>query len=150
MNVLIVDDHPVVLELHCAAVAKALPEAVVRTAGDLSSALELAGDVPIDIVLLDLGLPGCGGLDSVVRFRKAFPSILVLVVSANEDRDSILGALGVGAAGFVPKGAGPKVLLQALRMVAGGERYFPPEAFSVASDHAGDSRNETAKRKTRP
>jgi len=127
MNVLIVDDHPMVLEYLAAAVAKALPQALVRTAGTLPDALEAAREHDPDLVLLDLGLPGCGGIDSVLRFRKECPETTVLVVSSDDDRDSITGALAVGAAGFVPKSAGPKVLLQALRLVAGGGRYIPPE-----------------------
>ena len=127
MNVLIVDDHPMVLEYLSAAVAKALPNAMVRTAGTLVDALESAREHSLGLVLLDLGLPGCGGIDSVLRFRKECPEATVLVVSSNDDRDSITGALAVGAAGFVPKSAGPKVLLQALRLVAEGGRYIPPE-----------------------
>jgi len=133
MNVLIVDDHPVVLAYLTSAVGKALPSAVVRTAGDLASALELAGEVPMDLVLLDLGLPGCGGLDSIVRFRKEFPTVSVLVVSSNDDEQSIVGALGVGAAGFVPKTAGPKMLLNALRLVVRGERFIPQEFLADGS-----------------
>jgi len=104
---------------------------VIRIAGDLATALKLAGEVPINLVVLDLGLPGCGGLDSVIRFRKAFPDVRVLVFSSNDEAESIFGALGVGAAGYVPKTAGPKMLLQALRAVVKGERFIPHE-FLVA------------------
>lgn len=142
MNVLIVDDHPMVLEYLSAAVGKALPHALVRTSGTLADALEVAREHRLDLVLLDLGLPGCGGIDSVLRFRKDCPEATVLVVSSNDDRDSITGALAVGAAGFVPKSAGPKALLQALRMVADGGRYIPPELESAAA--AGGRAGEAA------
>lgn len=132
MNVLIVDDHPMVVEYLSAAVAKALPEAVLRTAGTLAMGLEIARDHPLDLALLDLGLPGLDGIDSVLRFRQAYPEVPVLVVSSNDDRDSITGALAVGAAGFVPKSAGVKVLLSALRLVAEGGRYIPPELLGAA------------------
>jgi DNA-binding NarL/FixJ family response regulator len=153
MNVLIVDDHPVVLEYVTSAVKKALPDAVIRTAGDLTTALALAGEVPMNLVLLDLGLPGCGGLDSIVRFRKAFPDVRVLVVSSNDDEQSIFGALGVGAAGFVPKTAGPKTLLQALKVVVQGERFIPQEFLASQAARqpaAGEKQGAVGGRKAKP
>jgi DNA-binding NarL/FixJ family response regulator len=129
MNVLIVDDHPMVLEYLSGAVGKALPDAIVRTAGDLPAALEAAQDGRADMVLLDLGLPGCGGIESLLRFRKAFPAVRVVVVSAEDDYDSIRGALAAGAAGYIPKTSDPKVVVSALRLVAEGGRYVPAEAL---------------------
>lgn len=128
MNVLVVDDHPVVMEYLRSAVAKALPDAVVRSATDLDTALELAREQALELVLLDLGLPGYGGVESLLRFRKAFPAVRVIVVSANDDTASVRGALAAGAAGFIPKSAGPKLVVSALRLVAEGGKYFPPEA----------------------
>ena len=129
MNVLIVDDHPMMLEYLSSAVAKALPDAVVRTAGDLPTALECAHEVEPGLVLVDLGLPGCGGIDSVLQFRSAFPQVPAVVVSANDDTLSVRGALAVGAAGFIPKSSSPAVVVNALRLIAGGGRYIPPEAL---------------------
>ena len=129
MNVLIVDDHPMVVEYLSSAVGKALPDAIVRTAGDLSAALDLASEVAMDMVLLDLGLPGCGGIDSLLRFRKAYPGVRAVVVSADDDHASIRGALAAGAAGFIVKTASPRVVVNALRLVAEGGRYIPPEAL---------------------
>jgi DNA-binding NarL/FixJ family response regulator len=129
MNVLIVDDHPMMLEYLTSAVAKALPDAVVRTASDLKTALERAHEIEPKLVLVDLGLPGCGGIDSVLQFRAAFPQVPTVVVSANDDSLSVRGALAVGAAGFIPKSSSPTVVVSALRLVAGGGRYIPPEAL---------------------
>jgi len=131
MNVLIVDDHPMVLEYLSSAVGKALPDAVVRMAGNLPAALDLASEVAMDMVLLDLGLPGCGGIDSLLRFRKAYPDVRAVVVSADDDHASIRGALAAGAAGFILKTASPKVVVNALRLVAEGGRYIPPEALAI-------------------
>jgi len=139
MNVLIVDDHPMVLEYLSSAVGKALPGAVVRTAGDLPAALEVASEVAVDMVLLDLGLPGCGGIDSLLRFRKAYPEARAVVVSAEDDHASIRGALAAGAAGFIPKTASPKVVVNALRLVAEGGRYIPPEALATKPGGNGAS-----------
>jgi DNA-binding NarL/FixJ family response regulator len=127
MNVLVVDDHPMVLEYLGAAVLRALPGADVRTVKSLAGALEEAGRCALGLVLLDLGLPGCAGIDSVLRFRQAHPGVPVLVVSASTDAKSIRAALAAGVAGFVPKSAAVPVLLNALRLVAEGGRYVPPE-----------------------
>jgi len=127
MNVLVVDDHPMVLEYLRAAVLRALPGAGVRTAESVAGALEEAGKCPLSLVLLDLGLPGCAGMDSVLRFREAHPAVPVLVVSASTDARSIRAALAAGVAGFLPKSAAVPVLLNALRLVAEGGRYVPPE-----------------------
>ena len=130
MNVLIVDDHPMVLEYLSSAVAKAFEGAAVSTAGELAGALEAARGGAFDLVLLDLGLPGCGGIESLLRFRRAYPDLRVAIVSANEDQLAIGGALAAGAAGFIPKSAKPKVVVSALRLIAEGGKYFPPEQLA--------------------
>jgi DNA-binding NarL/FixJ family response regulator len=101
----------------------------VRIAGDLEAALESRRDAPADMVMLDLGLPGCGGIESLLRFRKSYPDVRVVVVSSEDASTAIRGALAAGAAGFIPKTAGPKVMVNALRLVAEGGRYIPPEAL---------------------
>ena len=126
-----------VLEYLSSAVGKALPDAIVRTAGDLPAALEAAQEGRADMVLLDLGLPGCGGIESLLRFRKAFPDTKVVVVSADDDHASIRGALAAGAAGFIPKTASPKVVVGALRLVGEGGTYVPPEALDEPAQMAG-------------
>ena len=131
MNVLIVDDHPMMLEYLSGAVRKALPDAVVRTAGDLETALERAREVEPQMILVDLGLPGCGGIDSVLKFRAEFPQVPTVVVSANDDTLSVRGALAVGAAGFIPKSSNPLVVVNALCLIAEGGRYIPPEALKA-------------------
>ena len=132
MNVLIVDDHPIVAEYLRGAAGRAIPDAVVRIAGDLEAALESMRDAPADMVMLDLGLPGCGGIESLLRFRKSYPDVRVVIVSSEDGTAAIRGALAAGAAGFIPKTAGPKVMVNALRLVAEGGRYIPPEALGEA------------------
>ena len=146
MNVLVVDDHPMVLEYLRAAVLRALPGAGVRTAESLAGALEEAGKCPLSLVLLDLGLPGCAGIESVLRFRKAHPAVPVLVVSANNDCRSIRAALAAGVAGFLPKSAGVPVLLNALRLVAEGGRYIPPEILAEPEPQDNGAQGRLTKR----
>ena len=125
MNLLIVDDHPVVAEYLRNAAGRAVPDAVIRIAGDLETAFESLQENPAELVLLDLGLPGCGGVEAVLRFRQAFPDTRVVVISSEDGRNAIRGCIALGAAGFIPKTAGPREMVKALRVVAEGGRYIP-------------------------
>jgi len=139
MNVLIVDDHPMMLEYLSGAVARAFDGASVHTATDLEAGLQSVRERPVHLALLDLGLPGCGGIESLLRFRKQFPEIRVVVVSAVEDQAAIRGALAAGAAGYIPKTANPKLVVSALRLIAEGGTYVPPQALADEIGHTPDS-----------
>jgi DNA-binding NarL/FixJ family response regulator len=129
MRALVIDDHPLIHEILPAVLRKALGDVTVATEGTLEAGLiRAAGSVPPDLVLLDLGLPGCEGLDALTRFRLEFPELPVVVLSATIDRESILGALDSGASGYIPKTSKPEVMVAALKLVAAGGVYVPPEA----------------------
>lgn len=129
-NVLIVDDHPLLLRGLDAIARSVFPEARVRTAASCEEALEIArsADAP-DLVLLDLSLPGCAGTMALERFRQAQPSTRVVVVSSSEERELVLAALEEGAAGYIPNTSKPEIFIAALRLVAAGGVYVPPQAL---------------------
>jgi DNA-binding NarL/FixJ family response regulator len=130
MHALVVDDHPLVHEIMPAVLRKALGEVAVATEATLEGGLARArGSVPPDLVLLDLGLPGCEGLDALSRFRREFPKLPLVVLSGTCDRNSILAALEAGAVGYIPKTSKPDVMIAALKVVAAGGTYVPPEAL---------------------
>ncbi len=133
MNVLIVDDHPMMLEYLSGAAGRAFDGAKVRTAGTIEDALATARDWKPDLALLDLGLPGCGGIESLLRFRQAHPSVRAIVISAEEELSFIRGALAAGAQGYIPKTANPRTVVHALRLVVEGGTYVPPQA--IGGDH---------------
>jgi DNA-binding NarL/FixJ family response regulator len=141
MRALVIDDHPLIHEIMPAVLAKALGEIAVATEATLEAGLARAseGEAP-DLVLLDLGLPGCAGLDAIARFRMKFPQLPVVVLSANCDPDSILGALDAGAAGYIPKTSKPEVMIAALKVIAAGGTYVPPEALEEAASGASRRR----------
>jgi DNA-binding NarL/FixJ family response regulator len=133
MRVLLVDDHPLLQQVLGAVARNAFADARIDVASDLEQAIDRAGDGDApDLVLLDLGLPGCAGIEALITFRKAHPAQRVVVVSASEDRSSVIGALEAGAAGFVPKTHSAPLITAALRLVAQGGTYFPGE-----EDHVG-------------
>ena len=137
MRALVIDDHPLIHEIMPAVLARALGEVTVATEATLEAGLSRAGDGEApDLVLLDLGLPGCAGLEAIARFRMKFPQLPVVVLSANCDPGSILGALDAGAVGYIPKTSKPEVMVAALQVIAAGSTYVPPEALEEATSRA--------------
>jgi DNA-binding NarL/FixJ family response regulator len=135
MRALVIDDHPLVHEIIPAVLRKALGEVAVSTEVTLEAGLARAGGAALpDLVLLDLGLPGCEGLEAVSRFRAQFPNVPLVVLSGTCDRASIIGAFDAGAIGYIPKTSKPDVMIAALKLVAAGGTYVPPEALEGAME----------------
>jgi DNA-binding NarL/FixJ family response regulator len=131
MNVLLVDDQPTALEMLGAVVRRAFGKVRMRTACELSEGLQRARSAEsLDLVLLDLGLPGCAGIDALLHFRREFPGMRVLVVSAREDRATVTAALVAGAAGYIPKSVPLLKMVEAMRLVADGGTYVPAAVFA--------------------
>jgi DNA-binding NarL/FixJ family response regulator len=112
------------------AVRSVLPGAEVHDAFSLQSALEIGGSLPADsLVLLDLGLPDCSGIEVLRRLGGIFPDMRIVVVSANESSVLIAAALKSGAAGYIPKTSHPDVIVAALRVIVAGGTYIPPQVL---------------------
>jgi DNA-binding NarL/FixJ family response regulator len=132
MRALVIDDHPLIHEIVPALLEKALGDVVVATEGTLEAGIKRAAAELPDLVLLDLGLPGCEGLDAIGRFRMEFPQMPVVVFSASCERESIVGALDAGAVGYIPKTCKPEVMIAALKVIAAGGTYVPREVLEQA------------------
>jgi DNA-binding NarL/FixJ family response regulator len=127
MDVLLVDDHPIIHETLRAIVRSVRPNVEFHSQFDLAGGLSEANRLSdLGLVLLDLGLPGCSGIDALVRFRKAVPDVRVVVISANEEAERVRAAFDQGAVGYLPKTLRPKVMADALRTVLDGGVYRPP------------------------
>ena len=125
MEVLLVDDQALTIQVYAASVRRTFDGARVHMAVDLPEAIQIAHGHPLDLVLLDLSLPTCTGIDALMRFRTAFPSIPVLVVSANEDRERIKACLEAGARGYITKTSAVMGLPAAMKTVLEGGKYLP-------------------------
>jgi two-component system, NarL family, invasion response regulator UvrY len=122
--------------VYAATVRKTFSGARVHTAVDLPNALQIAADRALDLVLLDLTLPACSGLEALERVRRAFPRLPVLVVSASEEPDRAQACVAAGARGYVAKTSALTQLPNAMRAVMAGERYpltCPPTASPSTS-----------------
>jgi DNA-binding NarL/FixJ family response regulator len=119
MDAILVDDHPLFLEVMGAIVARVLPGARIHRTGDLKSALKQASECKaLELVLLDLGLPGCTGLVALNQFVQRYPDAAIVVVSVEDNPDVIESALDAGAAAYIPKTANAKMMAEALRQIA--------------------------------
>ena len=128
MEVLLVDDQAVSVQLFAASVRRTFDGAKVHTAVDLPEALQIASGHRVDLVLLDLALPTCDGVQAVERFHRAFPKVPILVVSVTEDSERIRACMQAGACGYVPKSLAVTALGEAMKVVAKGGLYLPPPA----------------------
>ena len=138
MKVLIVDDHALIRDALSRVLANLAPDMTVLEATDPRLAFETVERQPdLDLVLLDLTLPGMHGLSVLQSLREKHPAISVVVISATSDRDSVKRALDHGALGFIPKSSSNEVLSNALRLVLAGGIYVPPEILGRAQ--AGES-----------
>lgn len=137
---MLVDDHTIVRE-GIRHVLMATPGVeVVAEAGDGEAALRLAAETRPDIVVLDLSLPGAGGLEVTARLRQSLPDIRVLILSVHDHPEYVLGAVRAGAQGYLRKDTSPAELREGLRAVARGESYFsPPVARHLTAAVRGDS-----------
>ncbi|MDP1652848.1 MAG: response regulator transcription factor [Rhodocyclaceae bacterium] len=131
MRILVIEDHALVREGLLLAL-KALEEdgvvAELLGARDADAAtLRLEENDDFDLILLDLMLPGTGGMAFLGVIRKRFPHIPVVILSALDDGDTVRKAIRQSAAGFVSKASPTDVLLDALREVLAGEIWLPPE-----------------------
>ncbi|HJS76527.1 MAG TPA: response regulator [Burkholderiales bacterium] len=127
MEVLLVDDQAVTIQVYAASVRKTFSGAKVHTAVDLPEALQIAAGRALDLVLLDLSLPTCTGIEALYRFRSAFPAVPILVVSATEDRQRVLECLQAGARGYITKTTAVQGLPAAMKVVVEGGKYVPPQ-----------------------
>jgi two-component system response regulator NreC len=100
--------------------------AVVAEAASAEQALEVAAQAQPTVVVMDLEMPGMGGINGVAAMRREHPAAVVLVLSMHEAPDWVRRAFEAGAAGYVRKTAVPAELGQAIRAIVRGERYLHP------------------------
>jgi DNA-binding NarL/FixJ family response regulator len=132
MKILLCDDHALFREGLAHVLAGVDDDLSVLEAGDLEEALRLIGEHDdLDLVLLDLGLPGARGLGALRELRERCPTVSVAVVSASDDASLVRGALAAGASGFVPKSSTGPVLRSALRLILSGGVYVPEQALAA-------------------
>jgi two-component system response regulator NreC len=148
IRLLLVDDHQIVragLRMLFAA------EPEVEIIGEASSGEEAVASIETlapDVVLMDVAMPGMGGIEATRRIKAARPKVAVLALTMHEDEEYFFEMLAAGASGYVPKRAAPDDLMSAIRIVKQGDVYiYPSLARLLVKDFL--HRSETSAPETR-
>ena len=133
-EVLIADDHPLFRDALKRALLQALPDALLHET-DSVDALHAAIDShpDVELLLLDLHMPGASGFSALVHLRGQHPGLPIIVVSAHEEASVIRRAIAHGASGYIPKSAPVQTIVDAVRCVLDGDLWVPPSVRSSAT-----------------
>jgi two-component system, NarL family, invasion response regulator UvrY len=142
IRILIADDHPIVRAGLKQILAEALDIEVTVEAGDGHELLRLIRKGGIDVVLLDISMPGLTGLDALKQIKSENPDLPILVLSMHPEDQYGIRVLKAGAAGYLMKSAAPDQLVGAIRKVYRGGRYVSPSlaekmAFGLQTGASG-------------
>jgi DNA-binding NarL/FixJ family response regulator len=137
MRIILADDHDLVRDTIEEFLKRLDPALEVLHAGTLRQAADLARTAAaLDLVLLDLRMPGMNGLAGLKSLQEAAPGVPVVILSGETGPETIRNALQAGAAGFLPKTMRGTAMLNALRLIMAGERYVPDILLAAAAGAA--------------
>lgn len=125
MKILLVDDHPTFRDGLKFLLSSLDANLEFMDASTLDAALAFVEEQPIDLILLDLMLPGTNGLEAVRALKQAFPEPMLVILSGVEDNNVVYQSIDLGAAGYIPKASTQSVLVAALQLVLSGGVYIP-------------------------
>lgn len=131
MDVLFADDHGLVREGIKPFLETLDSNVNVLEAADFHEAMRLASESDsLDLVILDLHMPGMEGLEGIRKMAAKFPDVPIVILSGDVGRREVLKAVQYGASGYLPKTLSGKSMISALRLVLSGETYVPADVFS--------------------
>ncbi|MCL5028990.1 MAG: response regulator transcription factor [Bacteroidetes bacterium] len=142
MNILIVDDHELIRE-GLKKVLHKQPDFIV--AGEASNSADMFKQLEkneVDIIILDISMPGRTGLDSLNELKSRFPSVKVLVLSMHPEERFAVRALKAGAAGYMTKESAAQELVQAIRKISGGGKYISSALAEYLAMEIGSENNK--------
>jgi len=135
-HIAIVDDHPLFRDALRQTLAAHFEDLQLSEAGSLEELTRLLSRGDIDLVLLDLSMPGVQGFSGLIYLRSASPETPVVVVSANENPSTMRRCLDFGASGYIPKSLPVARIKEALAAILNGDVWVPPDFMPDSSDQA--------------
>lgn len=145
IKALIADDHPLFRNALKQALSDVLGDGLLESADFISTVAQLNAHNDVDILFLDLKMPGNSGLTGLSQIRAEFPNILIVVVSAEEEPALISKALQLGASAFIPKSTSLESITDAVSHVLNGNEWLP-ENLTHLSEHSANEHNDALQR----
>ncbi len=151
MKFLVADDHELIREGLRAQLQALHPDAAVEEASSMDEVLAaVEGEGAVDLLLLDLGMPGGDGMSVLAQLCNRYPDMPIAVVSASEDRTTIEKAIDYGAAGYIPKSMAMNVMMNAIRLILSGGVYLPASLLRGSRDDPRPGTTSSMERDDRP
>ncbi|KXO12095.1 MULTISPECIES: response regulator [Marinobacter] len=143
-KILIADDHPLFREAISNVIASGFENTEIIETENLDNALEIAKNTDdLDLILLDLNMPGMHGLNGLITLRNEAPSLPVVIVSAEEDKQVVLQAITYGAIGFITKSSPRSEMTGAIQQILNGNVYLPSDIIRTSKEnHSRKHRND--------
>ncbi|MFC6633488.1 response regulator [Microbulbifer taiwanensis] len=135
-RLLIADDHPLYRDALATTLSRHFPDCELLQSEDLDSTLQQLHGTTIDLLLLDLNMPGSQGLNGLAQIRNDHPAVPVVVVSGSDKNAVVQQAAGFGASGFLSKTAETGEIVQCIEKVLAGEQWFSAEALESSEEIA--------------
>ncbi|MCA9920803.1 MAG: response regulator transcription factor [Anaerolineales bacterium] len=151
IRILLADDHPLFRE-GVAMTLNAEPDfEVVGQAKTGEEAYDMVSDLLPDVLLLDITMPGAGGVAAARKIAAAWPVTRIIMLTVSEDQDDLMQVLKAGVRGYLLKGVSARELIQVVRMVAQGEVYISPSLaggilFEMTQPNEADPLNQLTER----
>jgi DNA-binding NarL/FixJ family response regulator len=143
LRVVVADDHGIVREGLGALLAARPGYELVGTASTGAEAVRAAVTLRPDVLVMDIQMPGTGGIEATREIARVAPDVAVLMLTMFDDDESIFAAMRAGARGYVLKGAAPDNVVRAIAAVAAGEAIFGPGVAKRALDYFAGPRRDT-------
>lgn len=111
---------------------------VLAQAGEYSEIVKAMAAHPIDLVVLDISMPGKNGVDIAKNLKEKYPTLKILMLSMHPEDQYAVRCLKAGASGYLTKNTAPEKLVEAIQMIAAGRKYITPELAESLASHLTD------------
>ena len=141
IRILIADDHTIVRDGLRRLVAAEADMTIAGEAQNGVEVLEVVREKPVDVVLLDISMPGRNGLETLKELKRQHPSIYVIILSMHPKDQYAVRVLRAGASGYITKESAPEELILAIRKAFAGEKFISPDVAELLAEYV--ERGET-------